>query len=737
MSIRQFFNNNLSFWLALCLWLGASSLLAQNSPDSLNPELTGGGRASPEDEERVRKKINQFRLEMVLRQWWNLPTERESKRRNRGLYERYNINFLPIGGELFMQQAQDTAYRQNPDLRVGPEQNIVAMGWHPYWYSEDTYLSYNFGLLSHIAYYSYELNPYTGGYQNFEAIYNFKYSDFIPSAHLDTCAVLLSVSCRAADASIFLTGLPNARQNLIDSLISILKVSNADGIELTFEEVPRRHIREFHDYIKDLSYELREENNKWTIMMSVPIYDKDNVYDLAELRPWVDYFIIQGYNHHITPLGLVEGATTPLIDQDAHLRGTTINYSNLLDLDSLVRTSYALQSFTLSHNGEYQRELFDSLTYVMNLLRVPLTVKRNTLEQMISYLKSPEGIIVRNQPDIRRMLKRTRAVVQISKSYPPKQNSSFFLFKPEYSTINMLELEQFTKIDEVQANPYIQRDSFSRKLIHSSNPNGMVDTNYNTTQAIRDHIYEIGENYKSALVLGLPYHGAVWNLRSAKPEFEGYIPYAQIRKLLDSLKNNSITFDKYYGTMILTLSDSSFGAVRRIYFDNSATLELKIESALDQGIGGISVWALGYDYGYPDLWKLFEQSFAMPRVYNAEKNKFEKPVLEKSNKVGFTIRYQLKRFSRVIFATFFLVAIFMIIGFNIVLLDWKVRDVLFYTGAFRIFYLTLFTMLILLIGSSAGLFVHPTVTFLVGTLLGLTLTWIATVLIQMRNARLP
>jgi Glycosyl hydrolases family 18 len=722
----------------LCFGLGFATLLrAQTNPnDSTLPNQMGGGRASLEDEERVRKKINEFRLEMVLRQWWNLPTEKENKRRNKGLYDRYNFNFMPIGGEFFMQQAIDTAYRQNPDLRVLPEQNVVAMGWHPYWYKEDTYLSYNFGLLSHIAYYSYELNPYTGGYQNFESIFNFKYSDFIPSAHLDTCSVLLSVSCKSSDAAIFLSGLPNARQNLIDSLIFILKEADADGIELSFEEVPRRHKQEFYDYIKDLSYELREVNNHWTIMMSVPIYDKDNVYDLAELRPWVDYFIIQGYNHHISPLGIVEGGIAPLMDKDAALRGTTVNYTNLLDLDSLVRSNYSLQSFTLAHNAEYQKELFDSLNFVLNKLALPVTIKRNSLEQVIELLKLPEAVQLRNLPDIRRLLSRSRAVVQISRSFPPRQPTSFFLFKPEYTQINTLELEQFTRISGVQSVPYIMQDSFSRKLIHSTNPNGKVDTSYNIRQAIRDHIAEIGENYKSALVLGLPYHGAVWNFRSPKPEFEGYAPYGQIRKLLDSI-GGDIVYDKYYGGMILTLSDSSFGAVRRIYFDNAATLELKIEAALDEGIAGVSMWALGYDYGYPDLWKLFEQSFALPRVYNADKNKFEKLTLKKSNKVSFTIRYQLKRFSRAIFATFFLVAIFMIIGFNIVLLDWKVRDILFYTGAFRVFYLTLFTMLILLIGSSVGLFIHPTVTFLVGTLLGLTLTWIATVLIQMRNARLP
>lgn len=712
-------------------------------------------QATPAEQERVMKEINKLRTEMLLRQWWNLPTNRETERRVRGLYSRYSGNMLNIGGEDYMARAGTKTLDRQSTGRVLPEQNVIAMGWHPYWMGRsyvqspfgpvdtliDTYKEYSFALLSHVAYYSYELNPYTGGYRNFDAIYGFKYSDFIPTAHIDTCDVLLSVSCRGEDAALFFTGETVAQQNLIDSLISILKAADADGIELSFEDVPRRHKEEFMAFVKNLSYELREADNSYTIMMSIPLYDKDNVYNLAEFRPWVDYFIISAFNHHVTPLGLLRGAIAPLREPYAPVRGTTVSYTNYLTLDSLVRNSSGLSiaSLDMAHSDEYLEELKDSLDYYIQRFGIKTPYQSENIESIISVLMQPESAGLREQEDIRKWLRKSVAIVQLRKGLPATEELTFFLFHPEPTNLYMLEYEQFAQLasraNSQQSIGYIVRDSFG-KMMHAPLSGNKNEETYDLRHAVQERIAEIGEGYKSSLVLGLPYHGAVWNVRSGEPVFEGYMPYGQIRQyMLDY--GGELTYDKYYTAMILRITDTTGVVVREVYFDNSATLEHKIEYALGEGLGGVGVWALGYDYGFPDLWRLFEQSFVMPRYYNPQTNKFEKIKLEKSNKIAFTIQYQLKRLSRIIFATFFLVAIFMILGFNVVLLDWKVRDILFYTGSFRIFYLTLFTMIVLFIGSSVGLFRNGWIAFLVGLLLGLTLTWIATILTKRQQERLP
>lgn len=718
--------------------------------------------ATPQEKERILKEINKRRTHMLLREWWRLPTEKDLLRIEKGLYSRYNQNLLPIGGEDYLIKAQEqntsTKYKQ----RVLAEQNLVSLGWHPYWMGTtsyipadaknsigpqdtiiDTYKEYSFSLLTHVAYHSYELNPYTGGYRNFDAIYTLKHSDFVPTAHIDTCKVLLSVTCKGHDAAIFFTGEEKAKTNLIDSLKSILVEANADGVELSFEEVPAKYKKDFIEFIKDLSYELREQNNKYTIMMSIPVYDYDNVYDLKALRPWVDFFIITSFNHHVRSLGLVRGAIAPLQNQEAMIRDTRVTYSDIITLDSVLKSSssVAISSVELLLSKDSIAEFIDTVNFYLEKhnTKDQKFFQASNIEGLLSILRSEMAAGLRQEPSISNWLTKVPAVVELSTNLKASNPVRFFLFEPEPTEMYVLEYEQFSQFanstsERQRSAAYVVRDTFG-KLNHIRNNMSKGESTYDIRYSVNKIKEELGEEFKSSLVLGLPYHGAVWNTRAKEAVFEGYAPYGQIREIMRSQGGN-LYYDKYYNSMVLEMSDD-LGAFREIYFDNSSTLQAKIEYALDEGMAGVGMWALGYDYGSPELWTLLEESFLLPRTYNPETHKFEKVTIEKSNKIEFTILYQFKRFSRIIFATFFLAAIFMVLGFNVVMLDWKVRDVLFYTGSFRIFYLTLFTMIILFIGSSIGVFENPWIALLVGILLGLSLTWIATYFTKRRQEKLP
>ena len=79
------------------------------------------------------------------------------------------------------------------------------MGWHPFW-EGDAYKSYNYKLMTHLSYIGYEVNPFTGGYKTYEAVYEFEHSEVIQTAHMDSCQVLLNVSLRGAvEHEIFFT----------------------------------------------------------------------------------------------------------------------------------------------------------------------------------------------------------------------------------------------------------------------------------------------------------------------------------------------------------------------------------------------------------------------------------------------------------------------------------------------------------------------------------------------------
>ena len=708
--------------LFLCLF--QTSLLGQlwgdelDSLDQVQLEQRQVLKATPPIQGRVDDKINEHRLLMLAYEWWELPTDIEQTRINKALDSRYKSYNTTLENSEWRNK-RGVFYRSNN--KISPKQNLTVMGWHPYW-KGDTYKTYNYRLLTHIAYYGYEINPFTGGYSSFEAIEEFLNNDLIMTAHLDTCKVLLTVSNRGyTNNEVFFTSEPDVQRNLIDSLKSILLQSGADGIDLNFEEVPITQKANFMKFVKELSFAIREDNNDYIISMSVPLYDKDNVYDLPELKPWIDLFVINSFNFHIKPTELREGPLSPLTAEDASIRGTVCLYELYTTLDELLAVPYSITSVVLEHDEVYESRLRDSLNYYIqrtyqNLEYEPFDI--TDILNTIKITKDLDGRPLWQHPQINRLLRKTNCVGMLSQYYKATKDNEevgFFIFKPKRDTLIFKELDLFNNIA-------IQAEVDSQQM--------------DLTKMVELFKAKIGYDHIGSLVLGLPYHGAVWYKdRSGNKDFEGYMPYSEVLRLAEQGRA-SVNYDKATHSMEATLRDT-LGGVYKIYFDNSTSLGRKFDFAVDQGLGGVGLWALGADYAHTDLWSTIEQSFVIRRIWNEEKGKYTRVTIDKENKINYTIQYLLKRFSHLIFATLFLITIFICISFCFSVLDWKVRDVLFYSGAFRIFYLVVFTIVLLVVGNWLGWFQNRMITFAIGTGLGLLLTWVASNLVESKHKELP
>lgn len=716
--------------LLLLLWIGSSATLCaqkgkpqkeptpeeiQRIKDSLKFEKDQRLTRLMEEDTRVVDKVvvelNKTRFNTMARRWWDLPTETAQDKIDKGRYGRY---FQPEGMEaLLAKPGKVHRHRQE----VLNQQNVVVWGWHPSWAGE-AYRTYNFNLLTHVSFYAYQLNPFTGGYRDFQAIYEYKYSDIIPIAHNDTCKVLLSVVCHKPECSeIFFTSTQKVRQNLIDSLISILTFSGGDGVELNFEELPYEYKYDFQNFVRELSFQLREYNPNYTISMTLPLYDTERVYDIGFLQNWVDLFIIAGFNFHLRPTGIAKGPVAPLYKEDAAIRGSYMDYTQTTNLDSVLRSPGTIRSINLLHSEDFMLRLLDTLnTYIKTYTRTArienLAYNRYDMGQVLNVIKDYPPLL--NNPNVRRTLRAASCVVQLSKFYEPQDKIQFYLFSPEWDTVGINELDVFNKM---------------RGIISKTDtvPDDM-------TKAIERYIRAIGSAHSTSLVLGLPYYGSVWQTRG-NSEFVGYMPYAQIRDLI-RLGQATVKYDKLRHTMIATVSDS-IGPYQEIFFDNSTSLNVKIDMALKRKLGGVAVWALGFDHGYTELWEVLEQQFALRTMWNPTTERQERFKIAKSNKIHYTVTYQMKRSSNLIFATLVFMTIFMTIGFMFSLLDWRIRDVMFYSGAFRIFYLTIFTVLVLVVGSYFGLFQNRMAAFLIGLVLGGILTWVATLMVVRRHEKLP
>ncbi len=108
------------------------------------------------------------------------------------------------------------------------------------------------------------------------------------------------------------------------------------------------------------------------------------------------------------------------------------------------------------------------------------------------------------------------------------------------------------------------------------------------------------------LLLGIPFYGYQWDtLDSTKyspVEDKGSV--ASLERIQTMLNDQtlSLLWDRNTLTPYGVASES--GQVSQIYFENETSIRLKLEFVRSAGLGGIAIWALGYDQSVSWLWPL-------------------------------------------------------------------------------------------------------------------------------------
>ncbi len=257
---------------------------------------------------RLEDAENKTRFVNLFAQWWMLPSAQQLKLKLE--YERMLDS---------MRQIDSSQYRF-PKL-VNENQFVTIFGWHPH-FNGSSYKSYNYKLITAIAYYSYDIDPYTGDALDTLVINDFLGGEdpangIVPTAHKKDCKVLLSITSHSEENNTVFLEPSNAaaRQHLIDRLIYLLDTSKADGIEINFENVPAIYQDEFYKFVKKLSFNLRGVNPNYSVCMSVPAYDPNNIFNLGKMIKDIDFFIIKGYDFQLDPkssTGVVKKPVSPL-----------------------------------------------------------------------------------------------------------------------------------------------------------------------------------------------------------------------------------------------------------------------------------------------------------------------------------------------------------------------------------------------------------------------------------------
>lgn len=172
--------------------------------------------------------------------------------------------------------------------------NKTVFGWNPSWVGT-AYTSYNYNLLSHVAYFSYEVDTATGGYTT---IYYWNTTNLIPLAHSYGTKVVLTVTNFGSSKNTALLSSPVKRQTLINTLITLIQSRNADGVNIDFETVPASQNQNLVTFMTDLSNAFHTQVPGSHVSICLPAVDWNNSFNVPALNNVCDLMLIMGYDYY-------------------------------------------------------------------------------------------------------------------------------------------------------------------------------------------------------------------------------------------------------------------------------------------------------------------------------------------------------------------------------------------------------------------------------------------------------
>lgn len=261
-----------------------------------------------------------------------------------------------------------------------PKTKII--GWHKF-SNNDEYKNYNYNYLSAINLYGYELGP-EGKALNPIDLNTLNNSQGVVSLanKFGTDIYLTIFSNTAKEVSQFLSNTNNAQKILIDELNTLASSETINGVNIYFNDIPRKDSHNFVYFIHKLSQKLKEYCPEFAINITIPAINDSNslehisFYDFSELNSAVDNYIVLTDKMTSLNNNWAQPAS-PLYSDDKSGFGTiesTINFyaNGKIPLSKLIMTvsyqgiAWPVLDFVGNSKGEvdpYQKKPKDFIKY--------------------------------------------------------------------------------------------------------------------------------------------------------------------------------------------------------------------------------------------------------------------------------------------------------------------------------------------------------------------------------------
>ncbi len=136
------------------------------------------------------------------------------------------------------------------------------------------------------------------------------------------------------------------------------------------------------------------------------------------------------------------------------------------------------------------------------------------------------------------------------------------------------------------------------------------------TETINDFLTKIPP---SKIILGLPYYGYNWLVEddgqyskrvegSNENGFSQAQSYESVMNTIIETKSQ-IKWNEEGKSPYFTYISPETSQLRTAYYENSQSLKAKYDLINSNNLGGVGIWALGYDGGYTELWDALYDSF--------------------------------------------------------------------------------------------------------------------------------
>ncbi len=192
--------------------------------------------------------------------------------------------------------------------RTANDLTHMVYGWHPYWAGSSAYLSYDYEALTHIAYFSYEVDTATGG---FTTLRGWDTTPVIAYAHQRGVKVTLTVTNFGTLGNTAILADTVKQWNLIHTLINQLRARNGDGVNFDFESVPETMKENMVSFCKRAVRGIKAELPGAEISLATPAVNWSGRADLKSLAEICDYIIMMGYNYYWSG-STIAGPVAPL-----------------------------------------------------------------------------------------------------------------------------------------------------------------------------------------------------------------------------------------------------------------------------------------------------------------------------------------------------------------------------------------------------------------------------------------